>query len=91
MSAMPFFSAMTQKESIRAASPRAKALMFAAGETGTTVFSLLAALYTWRSGMPGGDILFWVMVFWNVAATVVTAVTPKKDYAKAIRVLRVGT
>ena len=35
MSAMPFFTAMTQKESMRAAAPTSKALMFAAGETGT--------------------------------------------------------
>ena len=91
MSAMPYFTAMTSKESMRVASPRAKALMFAAGETGTTVVSLLAALYAWLSGIPGGGILFWVMVVWNIAATVVTTVTPKGDYAKALRVLRVRT
>ena len=91
MSVMPFFTAMTQKESMRAASPRAKALMFAAGETGTTLFSLLAALYAWRSGIPGGGVLFWAMVFWNIAATVVTALTPKGDYAKALRVLHLRT
>jgi hypothetical protein len=89
MSTMPFFTAMTQKESISTASPTAKALMFAAGETGTTVISLLAALYAWQSGIPGGGILFWVMVVWNVVATVATTVTPKGDYAKAIRALRV--
>jgi hypothetical protein len=88
MSAMPFFTAMTQKESMSTASPAAKALMFAAGETGTTVISLLAALYAWQSGIPGGGILFWVMVVWNVVATVATTVTPKGDYAKAIRALR---
>jgi hypothetical protein len=89
MSTMPFFTAMTQKESISTASPTAKALMFAAGETGTTVISLLAALYAWQSGIPGGGILFWVMVVWNVVATVATTVTPKGDYAKAIRALRI--
>ena len=88
MSTMPSFTAMTQKESISTASPTAKALMFAAGETGTTVISLLAALYAWQSGIPGGGILFWVMVVWNVVATVATTVTPKGDYAKAIRALR---
>ena len=91
MSAMPFFTAMTSKESMRAASPTAKALMFSAGETGTTVFSLLVALYAWRSGIPGGGVLFWVMVFWNIAATVGTTVTPKGDYAKALRILRART
>jgi hypothetical protein len=62
--------------------------MVGAGETGTTVFSLLAAFYAWQGGIPGGGILFWMMVVWNVAATVVTAITPKGDYAKALRVLR---
>jgi len=87
MSVMPFFTAMTQKESMREASPTAKALMFAAGETGTTVVSLVAAFYAWQSGIPGGGLLFWVMVGWNVAATIATTVTPKGDYAKALKVL----
>jgi hypothetical protein len=90
MSAMPFFTAMTQKESMRAAAPTSKALMFAAGETGTTVVSLAAALYAWLSGIPGGGILFWVMVVWNVTATVATTVMPKGDYAKALKALRAG-
>ena len=90
MSAMPFFTAMSQKESMRAAGPTSKALMFAAGETGTTVVSLAAALYAWLSGIPGGGILFWVMVVWNVAATVATTVMPKGDYAKALKALRAG-
>jgi hypothetical protein len=88
MSAMPYFTAMTSKESMQAASPMAKALMFAAGEKGTTVVSLLAALYAWLGGIPGGGILFWIMVVWNVAATVATTITPKGDYAMAIRMLR---
>lgn len=54
MSVMPFFTALTHKQSMTEASPTAKALMFAAGETGTTVVSLLAALYAWRGGIPGG-------------------------------------
>lgn len=85
MSVMPFFTAMTNKENMKAASSLAKALMFAAGETGTTLVSLIAALYAWLSGIPGGGIPFWVMVVWNLAATVVTTVTPKGDYAKASR------
>jgi hypothetical protein len=72
MSVMPFFTAMTQRESMREASPTAKALMFAAGETGTTVVSLVAAFYAWQSGIPGGGLLFWVMVGWTVAATIAT-------------------
>jgi hypothetical protein len=72
MSVMPFFTTITQRESMREASPTAKALMFAAGETGTTVVSLVAAFYAWQSGIPGGGLLFWVMVGWTVAATIAT-------------------
>jgi hypothetical protein len=85
MMVMPFFTAMTQRESMKAASPVAKALMFSAGESSTTIVSLLAALYAWQRGIPGGNILFWVMVVWNIAATITTAVTPRGDYAKALR------
>jgi hypothetical protein len=62
--------------------------MFAAGETGTTVVSLVAALYAWQSGIPGGGILFWVMVVWNIVATVAMTIIPKGNYAKALRALR---
>ena len=89
MGAMPFFTAMTQKDSMREASPMSRALMFA-GETATTIFSLLAAFYAWQSGIPGGNVLFWVTMVWNVAATVTTTVTPRGDYAKALRALRAG-
>ena len=60
MSAMPFYSVMTQNESMRSASSGGKALMFASGETGTAGVSLPAALYAWQSGIPGGGIHFWV-------------------------------
>jgi hypothetical protein len=57
VSVMPFFTAMAQRKSMREASPTAKALMFAAGETGTTVISLVAASFAWQSGIPGGGLL----------------------------------
>lgn len=88
MSIFPMFSALTDKESMRAAPPMAKALMFAAGETSTTVCSLLAAGYAWRSGIPGGWPLFVFTVVWVVGSTIVTAIVPKGDYAKARRALR---
>lgn len=62
--------------------------MFAAGETSSTVCSLLAALYAWQSNIPGGWILFAFTVAWDIAATITTSVTPKGDYAKARKALR---
>jgi hypothetical protein len=88
MQALPTFTAMTEKASMQQARPVAKALMFAAGESSTAVCSILAAWYAWRSGIPGGLILFVVMIIFNAFSTVVTALVPRGDYWKAIRALR---
>jgi hypothetical protein len=91
MSIFPMFTAMTEKASMRQARPIAKALMFAAGETSTTICSLLAAGYAWRTGIPGGVVLWWFTVVLVTFSTVVTALVPKGDYAKALRALRTPT
>jgi hypothetical protein len=88
MSVIPFFSALTEKSSMQSASALAKALMFSAGETSTNICSLLAAGYAWLSGIPGGFTLFIITIFWDLGATIMTAIAPRGDYAKAIRVLR---
>ncbi len=87
MSAMPTFTVMTKKPSMQQARPLAKALMFSAGESSTAVCSILAGYYAWRSDIPGGQILFWVMVTFNLFSTVVTALVPRGDYAKAWQAL----
>jgi len=86
---MPFFTAMTQRKRMREASPTTKALMFAAGRTGTTVISLVAAFFAWQSGILGGGLLLSDGGV-DVAARIATTVTPKGDYAKALKVLRTG-
>ena len=88
MSAMPFWSVVTDKNSMRAAAPWQKALMFAAGETATAICSVAAAYAAMATGVPGGKVLFGATVIWNAVSTVVVARTPKGDYAKALRVLR---
>jgi hypothetical protein len=88
MSALPFFTVLTQRDSMRAARAGAKAAMFAAGETSTTVCALLAAFAGWRGGVPGGFALFIFTAILVGSSTVVTAITPRGDYAKAIAVLR---
>jgi hypothetical protein len=89
MSAIPFFTAMTEKPSMAKASPIAKALMFAAGETSTTVCCVAAGWYAWHKEIPGGGILFIVSIVF-CALAIVTAFFPKGDYAKALRALRNG-
>ena len=88
MSILPTFTAMTDKDSMRAASPIARALMFCAGETSTAVCSILAAYYALRAGIPGGHGLFYAMIAFNALSTVVTAIVPRGDYAKARRALQ---
>jgi len=88
MARFPTFTAITDKESMKAARPLAKALMFAAGETSTTLTSLLAAVWAWGQGLPGGGLFFVVMLVFSAAVTWVTTVTPRGDYAKALKALR---
>jgi hypothetical protein len=88
MSAAPFWSVVTDKDSMRVAAPWKKALMFAAGETSTAICSIAAAYAVMATGVPGGSLLFWATVIWNAVSTVVVARTPKGDYAKALRALR---
>jgi hypothetical protein len=88
MSCIPFFTAMTEKNSMRQASPLAKALMFTAGETSTNLCSLLAAAYAWLSGIPGGFTLFVIVVGWDTVSSIVVSIIPRGDYAKAIKALR---
>ena len=88
MSVLPFVTALTEKESTQHAGPWAKALMFAAGETSTALWSIGAGWYAWQSGIPGGQWLFTIMVVFNVVSTVVTAIVPRGDYTKARRALR---
>jgi hypothetical protein len=88
MSALPTFSAITEKDSMAQASPQAKALMFAAGETSSNVCSILAGLYAWRSGIPGGLALFIFAVIFAIGASYTTAVKPRGDYAKALHALK---
>lgn len=83
MSAMPTFTVMTEKSSMAAARPIARALMFGAGESFTAIFSILAGLYAWRAGIPGGFVLFVAMIIFNIISTIATSIIPRGDYAKA--------
>jgi hypothetical protein len=88
MSAMPFWSVVTDKDSMRAAAPWKKALMFAAGETSTAICSIAAVYAAMAAGVPGGQALFVATVAWNTVGMIVVARAPKGDYAKALHVLR---
>lgn len=87
MSILPMWSALTDKASMRQAGRWARAAMFAAGETSTTVVSIAAAAYAARTHIPGGHALLAGSIVWAIAATITTAIVPKGDYAKALRAL----
>jgi hypothetical protein len=87
MSALPMWSALTDKASMRQAGPWAKAAMFAAGETSTTFASIAAAAYAAHAGIPGGHALLTGSVLWAVAASITVGIVPKGDYTKALRAL----
>ena len=87
MSALPTFTVMSEKTSMKKARPWARALMFAAGETSTTICSILAGFYAWRSETPGGLVLFIAMLVFNLLSTIVTPRIPRGDYAKARQAL----
>ena len=88
MSAVPFWSVVTDKDSMRTAAPWKKALMFASGENATALCSLAASYAMMAAGVPGGRILFLATAAWNAVSTITVARTPKGDYAKALRALR---
>ena len=87
MSALPMWSALTDKDSMRQAKPWAKAAMFSAGETSTTIVSITSAAYAAHAGIPGGHALLTGSVLWALAATITVAVVAKGDYTKAMRAL----
>ena len=88
MSVLPMWSALTDKASMRQAGRWAKAAMFAAGETSTTICSIAAAAIAWAARVPGAHAVLSGAVIWAVAASVTVTVIAKGDYAKALRALR---
>jgi hypothetical protein len=87
MSALPMWSALTEKSSMASASGPAKAAMYSAGEASTTVFSLGAAAYAADAGLPGGHALLVGTILWTIASTLTVAIVAKGDYAKALRAI----
>ncbi len=87
MSALPMWSALTDRDSMRQAKPWAKAAMFSAGETSTTIMSIASAAYAAHAGIPGGHALLTGSILWALAATVTVAVVANGDNTKAMRAL----
>ena len=87
MSALPMWSTLTDKDSMRQAKPWAKAAMFSAGETSTTIVSITSAAYAAHAGVPAVTHCSTGSVLWALAATITVAIVAKGDYTKAMRAL----
>jgi len=84
---LPFWSVRPESESMRAAGRWQKALMFAAGDTSTTVFTVAIATQAARQRVPGSRAFFAFVVGWSAIKTVATTHNAKGDYAEALRAL----
>lgn len=90
MAATPMFSTVSTRRSREAVGREALAAYYAAGETSTTICTVLAALLALLVGVPGGGIILAIAVVWVLVAVATTTVTPKGDYYKARQALRAG-
>ena len=85
---MPFYVALSTKESREQASPHAKAIYYAAGETSTAICSIGYAAIATAANIPGGQFLLVAMLVFNAISSIVTTRNPTGDYGKALRALR---
>ncbi len=88
MSILPLFTAITDKRSLRDATPRARAAMLVAGQASTTLCSALAALYAHRIGTRYSRRFTHVIAAYTACLALVTAIAPEGDFARARAVLR---
>lgn len=86
--ATPMFSTVSTRRSRTAASRTALAAYYAAGETSTTICTVLAAGAGLLAGVPGSPVIFVIAIVWVLLATVTTTLFPKGDYYKARQALR---
>jgi hypothetical protein len=88
MSATPIFTAITNRPSLRDATPGRRALMFAAGVTFTSISTILFAVVAQALAVPGSHDVLIVSVLAAIVATLLTSRDPRGDYAKAWRAVR---
>jgi hypothetical protein len=84
---LPFFGVQTEKHSMQAAKPVARALMWAAGVTSSAVLPTLAAFGAWHNGVPSSGWFSLFALFWGLGTLASNWTSPTGDYAKARRAL----
>jgi hypothetical protein len=83
----PFFGVQTEKASMQNASPKAKAVMWAAGVTSSAVVPTLATFWAWRSRVPGSGLFFLFAIFWALGTLASNWTSRTGDFSKAKRSL----
>jgi hypothetical protein len=84
---LPFLGVQTEKASMQAASPLAKAVMWSAGVTSSAVVPTLGAFWAWRSGVPGSKLFFLFALGWAAGTLASNWTSRTGDYSKARRVI----
>ena len=84
---LPFFGVQTEKTSMQAASPMAKAIMWSAGVTSSAVVPTLGALWAWRAGIPGSVPFLVCAIIWGIGALSSNWRSRTGDFTKARRAL----
>jgi hypothetical protein len=86
-SRLPFLSARTDPASLRAATPAARAAMYAAGTVGTVIASVAIPGYAWRRGVPRAREFFVGANLWSVPLLLSESLRPGGDLRRAWREL----
>jgi hypothetical protein len=84
---LPFLGVQTEKLSMQAASPTARALMWSAGVSSSAVFPALGALWAWHSGVPWSGAFSLFALFWALGTLASNWRSDTGDYSKARRAL----
>jgi len=84
---LPFLGVHTEKLSMPAARPVARALMWSAGVTSSAVFPTLAAFWAWHNGVPGSGWFCLFALFWGLGTLASNWRSRTGDYSKARRAL----
>jgi hypothetical protein len=84
---LPFLGVQTEKLSMQAARPAARALMWSAGVTSSAVLPTLAAFWAWHNGVRWSAGFFLFALFWALGTLASNWTSRTGDYSKARRSL----
>lgn len=84
---LPFFAVHTDSSAMKEVPRSAKALMFAAGITGTVLFCTIASVFAYRADVPGGSVLLIFNMIWQMSS-IIAEMRPTGDLGRAYKAIR---